>query len=98
MFTAGLGEVASRGDAELQGKRLQEHRHQTAEQDDTQERVAEFRAPAKVGRPVAGVHVADGDQVAGARKGEQLAEERCSRHYRDGAVDFRERSGPQRGR
>ena len=58
-------------------------------QDDAEQRVAEARAAGEVGRPVARVHVADGDQVARAGEGEQLAPEAGAVGHRDGAVDLR---------
>ena len=70
---AGLREIAVGGDAEPRGQRLQQDRHQVRQQDDRQQRVAELRTAGEVGRPVAGVHVADRDQIAGAEKGQQPA-------------------------
>ena len=55
---------------------------------DAEQRVAELRAAADVGGPVAGVHVADGDQVAGAGEGQQFFEPRGAREKRNGAVRF----------
>ena len=72
---AGLREVAAAGDAEARGERLQQDRHQVGDHDDAEQRVAVARAAGEVGGPVAGVHVADGDQVAGAGEGEHLAPE-----------------------
>src|SRR5207244_2754907 len=43
------------------------------------------------GRPVARVHVADRDQIAGPEKGQELLEERPLRAGLDGAKNFRER-------
>ncbi len=85
---AGLGEVAAAGDAEPRGERLQQDRHQVGDHDDAEQRVAEARAAGEVGGPVARVHVADGDQVAGAGKGEQLAPESGAVRDGDRAVDF----------
>ena len=54
---------SARGDAELGGERLDEHRHQVAGDDHPQQRVAELRAALDVGGEVAGVHVGDaGDE------------------------------------
>ena len=75
VIAAGLREVAAAGDAEPRGERLQQDRHQVREHDDAEQRVAVARAAGEVGRPVAGVHVADGDQVAGAGEREQLPPE-----------------------
>ena len=90
VFAAGLRQIAAGDDAELRGQRLQQHRHQVADDDHAEQRVAEFRAAADVGGPVAGVHVADGDQVAGAGEREDLAEPRRALGDRNGAVGFRE--------
>ena len=70
-LVAELGEVALGGDAELEREALQQDRHQVGEHDDEEQRVAEARAAGDVGGPVAGVHVADGDEEAGTEKAEQ---------------------------
>ena len=85
---AGLREVASAGDAEARGERLQQDRHQVRDHDDAEQRVAVARAAGEVGGPVAGVHVADGDEIAGAGEGEQLAPEAGAVGNRDRAVDL----------
>ena len=72
---AGLREVASAGDAEAGGERLQQDRHQVRDHDDAQERVAVAGAAGEVGGPVARVHVADRDQVARAGEGQHLSPE-----------------------
>ena len=74
VLAASLGEVPAGGNAKLRRERLQEHGHQIAQQDDAEKRVAEFRAATQVGSPVAGVHVADGYQIAGPCEGQNLAE------------------------
>src|SRR5262249_8867368 len=66
LFAAGLREVAAGGDAEFGREGLEKHRHQVADKNDAEKRVAEFRAAAQVGGPVARVHVADGDEITGA--------------------------------
>ena len=73
LLAAGLREVLAGHHAELHAQRLQEHRHQVRQQDHPDEGVAELGAAGEVGRPVAGVHVADADQVAGAGEGEEAA-------------------------
>ena len=75
VVAAGLGEVAAAGDAQAHGERLQQDRHQVGDHDDAEQRVAEARAAGEVGGPVARVHVADGDEVAGAGEREQLPPE-----------------------
>ena len=86
VFAAGLRQVASGNDAELRGKRLQEHRHEITEHNNAEERVAEFRAALDVGGPVTGVHVADSDQIAGAGEREDFTEPRRAGKDRNGAV------------
>ena len=85
---AGLGEVASAGDAETRGERLQQDRHQVREHDHAEQRVAVPGAACEVGGPVAGVHVADGDEIAGSGEGEELAPEAGAVRDGDGAMDF----------
>lgn len=72
-FAAGLGQVQAAGDAQARGQRLQQHRHQAGEQDHREQQVAQLRAAGDVGGPVARVHVAHRDQVAGAGEGQQAA-------------------------
>ena len=83
------------GDPQPRGQRLEQDRHQVRQQDHAQERVAVFRAAGEVGRPVSRIHVADRDEVAGARKGEELAPETAADGDGNRAVDFRktERTG-----
>ena len=69
-------------------KRLQQDRHQVGDHDDAQEGVAEPRAAGEVGRPIAGVHVADGDQVPRTGERKQLAPEAGALRDRDRAVDL----------
>ena len=85
---AGLREIAAAGDAEARGERLQQDRHQVRDHDDAEQRVAVARAAGEVGGPVAGVHVADGDEIAGSGEGEHLAPEAGAVRDGDGAVDF----------
>src|SRR5579885_616029 len=85
VFAAGLREIAARDDAQLGGKGLKEHRHEVAQQDYAQERVAEFGAATNVGGPVAGVHVADGDEVSGTGEREHFAQPGRSLCDGDGA-------------
>ncbi len=73
MVAAGLREIPTGRDAESNGKRLQQDRHEVGKQNDEQQSVAERRAAGDVGRPVARIHVADGDQIARPREGEQAA-------------------------
>jgi len=72
MIAAGLRQIAAGGDAEFGGEMLQQDRHEIGNHDDRQQRVTKLRAAREVGGPVAGVHVADGDEITGAGKREQL--------------------------
>ena len=74
-LAAGLGEVALGGDAEFEREALEEDRHQVGEHDDEEQGVAVAGAAGEVGGPVAGVHVADGDEEAGAGEAEDAAPE-----------------------
>jgi hypothetical protein len=88
MVPAGLGEVAPGDDAELGAERLQENRHEVRDQDDGEERVAELRTAREVGGPVAGIHVADGDEIARPGEGKHLAPEAELLRHRNGLMDF----------
>ena len=74
-FAARLRQVASADDAQPGGQRLQQNRHQVRKHQDPQKLVAEARAAFEVGGPVARIHVADADQVRGAREGEHSLQE-----------------------
>jgi hypothetical protein len=86
-LAAQLREVPARGDAEPQRQPLQEHGDEVRQQDDREQGVAEAGSAGDVGGPVAGVHVADGDEVARAGEGGQLAPESAAegnRHRPEG--------------
>src|SRR5207248_10304234 len=87
---AGLREVAAAGDAEARGERLQQDRHQVREHDHAEERVTVLGAARKVSRPIARVHVADGDEIAGTGEREQLPPEAGVRRDRNRTVNFRQ--------
>ncbi len=89
VVTARLGQVATGHDAELGRKALQQNRHQVGQQNDGEECVPEARAPREIGGPVAGIHVADGDEIPGPCKGERFLPP-GTRLDRDGAIDFRQ--------
>ena len=91
VVAAGLGEVAACDDAELRGKRLEKHRQEIADQDDAKERISEFRAAADVRGPVAGIHVADSDEIAGAGESQDFAKPVGVVGDGDAAVGFGER-------
>ena len=90
VIAACLGEVAAAGDAEPERERLQQDRHQVRQHDHAQQRVAVLRAAGEVGRPVAGVHVTDGDQVAGTGKRQHLAPETAAHRDRHRAMHLRQ--------
>ena len=85
---ARLREIAATGDPEPGGERLKQDRHQVRRHDDAEKRVTVTRAPRQVGRPIAGIHVADGDKVAGAGKRKKLAPEARAAGDCNGTVDF----------
>ena len=69
---AGLRQVAARRHAEPRAERLQNDRHDVGEERDEQQRIAELGTARERCRPVAGVHIADGHQIAGTKKGDEL--------------------------
>ena len=79
VVAAGLREIAPGDDAELRREPLEQHGHEVREQDDAEQRVAEARSAGEVGGPVAGIHVADGDEIAGSGEGEELPKEAAAR-------------------
>ena len=93
---AGLRQIAAGADAEPRAQGLQQDRHQIGKQRNGQQRVAELRAAGERRRPVAGVHVADRDQIARPEERRELSPERAGRLGGDGAEHLRER-GPLAG-
>ena len=51
---------------------LKEDRHEAGDDDDREKGVIELRASSQIGRPVAGIHVANRDQVPRAGKGKEF--------------------------
>src|ERR1700678_1039128 len=96
MFSASLGEIASCGDTEFGGKRLKEHGDEAAEENDAEQCVTKFGTAADVGGPIAGVHVADSDEIAGAGEGKHLSPEGSVRENGNGAMRFGERRESRR--
>ena len=47
-------------------------------EDDGEQRVAELRTARERGRPIAGVHIADCNEIAGAEKGQGASEGRAA--------------------
>ncbi len=74
-FAAGLGEVAAGDDSEARAQRLKQDGHGVRHDQDPEQAVAEMRAAGEIGRPVAGVHVTDADEVGGAGEGEHAPPE-----------------------
>ena len=86
-----LGEIAFGGNAEFEGEALQKDRHEVRQHDDEQKRVAETGAAGDIGGPVAGVHVADGDEEAGAEEAKETAPVVGRAGDADAGVDLRQR-------
>ena len=85
---AGLGQVAAGGDAETGAESLQQHGHQIRQQHDRQQGIAEGGAAGQIRRPIAGIHIADGDDEAGPGKGQSLAPGTAMARNRDRVVDL----------
>ena len=94
---AGLRQVAAGGDGEARAQRLQHDRHDVGDERDDEQRVAELGAAGERGGPVAGVHVADRNQVAGAQEGCQAPRARGTLDA-DGSIDVRQRRASPRPR
>src|SRR5215212_3191615 len=92
MVTTCLGEVASGGDAEFDAQMLKQNRHQIRNHDDAQKRVAEPCATGQICRPVARIHVADGDQESRAGKCHELPPKGRRLGHNDGAMDLWQRN------
>src|SRR5690349_4400150 len=73
MIPAGLGEIATSGDTQLEGERLKQNGHQVGQQNHAQQGIAEPGTSREVGGPVSRVHVPDGDHVSRAGKRQRLA-------------------------
>jgi hypothetical protein len=87
VVAAGLGEIAAGDDSQLGGESLEQDRHQVGNEDHAQERVSELGSAGEIGRPVAGVHVADGYEVARPGEGQDLPEPMLTRD-RNGPVNL----------
>ncbi len=86
--STGLREIAAAGNAKACRQRLQQNRHQVRQHDDAQKRIAEPCAARDVGRPVAGIHVADSDQVARPGEGGHFFPESADNGDGHAAVNF----------
>ena len=69
-FAAGLGQIAAADDSQARAERLQQDRHGVRHDQHPEQAVAEAGAAGQIRGPVAGVHVADADQVGGAGESE----------------------------
>ena len=75
MIAAGLGEIATGGDAEFDAQMLEQDRHEIGNHDDSQERVPELGAAGQIGGPIARVHVTHRHQKSRAGESDQLSPE-----------------------
>ena len=71
IVVAGLGQVAAGDKPQPGAEGLKQHGHHVAHQQHPDEPVAELRAALDVGGPIAGVHVADRDEIGRPGKREQ---------------------------
>ena len=100
MVAARLRQVAAGGDAEFDAQMLKQDRHQVGNHDDAQKRVSELCASGQIGRPVARIHVADGDQESRSGKRHELPPKGRGLWHKDGAMDLWQRNltvGPSPG-
>ena len=74
VIAARLCEVATGDDAELGCESLQQHGHDVRQQHDAEQRIPEPRSTGEIRCPIAGVHVADRDEIPWSGEREQLAE------------------------
>jgi len=96
MLATRLRQVSSSGDAELRRERLEQHRHEIADDDHAEQRVAKFRSAADIGRPVPWVHISDRDQIPRPRKRENFSQPGRALGDGHGAMRFgkgRQRNG-----
>src|ERR1041385_1260298 len=90
MIVTRLGKVPLRGNAQPRAKGLEQNRHQVRKQDDAEKRITETRSARQIGRPISRVHVADGNEITRAGKGEKLAPKARARRDENRAVRFRQ--------
>src|SRR4029450_9078822 len=88
MVEARLGEVAACGDAELDAQMLKQDCHQIGNHDHTTKRVAEPCASGQIGRPVARIHTAHGDQESRTGKSHELPPKGRRLWHKNGAMDL----------
>ncbi len=78
-------------DAKPRAQRLQDNRHDVRHQRDGEQRAAKLGAARERGRPVARVHIADGNEVTGPRRRQHAFPERAGRTRGNSAENFRKR-------
>src|SRR3984957_10299281 len=98
MLAASLSQVAPGGDAQLGRKRLQKHRHEVADENDAEKRIAKFRSSADVRSPVARIHVADRNEITGPGKCEHFANPRRGVGDGNGAMGLGQRGQARQAR
>ena len=91
LVVAGLGQVAAGHQPQPCAEGLEQHRHGVAHQQHPEQPVAELRAALDVGGPVAGVGIADRDEIGRPGEGEQPSPPPAGGD-RHGAMDFFQRS------
>ena len=75
MLAARLRQIHARDDPEFDRQRLQDHCHDVRQQNDAEQGVAKSRAARDIRGPIAWVHIANRDHIAGPGKGAHLAPE-----------------------
>ena len=90
-IAAGLRQILARPDGKARTQRLEDNRHDIAEQCHRQQGIAELAAARERGRPIAGIHVADGNQIARPEEGCRPAPGRSGCRDLDRSVDVRKR-------
>ncbi len=76
-IAARLGKVAPRSDAEPRTQRLQNDGHDVGHQRHRKQRITEFGTARERSRPVAGIHVAGGDEITRPQERSEFAPERA---------------------
>jgi len=71
LVAAGLRQIAAADNAQARTEGLQEQRHQVGNNEHPEQAIAKFCAAFEISCPVAGVHIADADQIRRAGEGER---------------------------
>lgn len=88
MIATGLGQISTSRYAQLDTQVLEKNCHQVRNHDDRQKGVAKPCAPSQIRCPVAGIHIADGDQKSRTREGDQFPPERCRPRHNNAAMNL----------